>query len=185
MASKMEIAVGGGVLDADYTGEAKVILRNDGGANCFYKAGDRIAQFIIEKIANADTMEVDNLGEIERGNMGFGSSDISPKRSITAKEEEIKIGFLHADTSENDFCSAADIGYHPRLMKEREMLSNAHVNAALIRTINDRFLDKIRGAGKEDERWQKRGRELVMCDPATNVNTVNPHGMPSMDYFNP
>jgi len=22
-------------------------------------------------------------------------------------------------------------------------------------------------------------------DPATNINTVNPHGMPSTDYFNP
>ena len=63
MASKMEIAVGGGVLDADYTGEVKVILRNHGGANCVYKAGDRIAQFIIDQIANADAMEVDNLGE--------------------------------------------------------------------------------------------------------------------------
>jgi len=28
MASKMGIAVGGGVIDADYTGEVKVILRN-------------------------------------------------------------------------------------------------------------------------------------------------------------
>jgi len=84
--------------------------------------------------------------------MGFESNDISPKRSITAKEEEIKIGFLHGDTSENEFFRAADIGYHPRLIKERQMLSSAHLNAALIRTINDRFLDKIRGGGKEDER---------------------------------
>jgi len=30
MASKMGIAVGGGVIDADYTGEVKVILRNHG-----------------------------------------------------------------------------------------------------------------------------------------------------------
>jgi len=27
--------------------------------------------------------------------------------------------------------------------------------------MNDSFLDKIRVAGKEDERWQARGRELV------------------------
>jgi len=46
-------------------------------------------------------------------------------------------------------------------MKEREMLSSAEVNVALMRTMNDAFLDKIRAAGKEDERWQDRGRELV------------------------
>jgi len=42
------------------------------------------------------------------------------------------------------------------------MLSSAHVNAALTRTMNDSFLDKIRVAGKEDERWQERGGELVI-----------------------
>jgi len=46
-------------------------------------------------------------------------------------------------------------------MKEREMLSSTHVNAALTRTMNDAFQDKIRMAGKEDEKWQNRGRELV------------------------
>ena len=81
---------------------------------------------------------------------------------MTAKEEGVKICFLHADTDNNEFFSRADIGYHSRLTKEREMLSSAHVNAALTRTINDAFLDKIRMAVKEDERWQNRGRKLVM-----------------------
>jgi len=93
--------------------------------------------------------------------MGFKSSDMNPKRSITAKEEEVKICFLHIDTSKNEFFSAADIGYHPQLMKEREMLSSTHIKAALTRTINDSFLGKIRVAGKEDEKWQNRGRELI------------------------
>ena len=34
----MGIAVGGGVIDADYTREGKVILRKDGEANALYKA---------------------------------------------------------------------------------------------------------------------------------------------------
>jgi len=161
MASKMGIPVGGGVIDADYTGEVKVILRNHGEADCVFKAGDRIAELIVERVASADTMEVDDRGITERGKMGFGLSDMNPKRSITTKEEGIKICFLHTDTSENEFFSAADIGYHPRLIKEKEMLSSAHVNAALTRTMNDSFLDKIRVAGKEDEKWQGRGRELV------------------------
>jgi len=61
MASKMGIAVGGGVIDADYTGEVKVILRNHGRADSVFKAGDRIGQLIIEKVANADAMEVEDL----------------------------------------------------------------------------------------------------------------------------
>ena len=50
MASKNGIAVGGGVIDADYTGEVKVILRNHGTEDYQFKAGDRIAQLIVQKI---------------------------------------------------------------------------------------------------------------------------------------
>jgi len=161
IASKVGIAVGGGVIDADYTGEVKVILRNHGEAHCVFKAADRIAQLILEKVAKADAMEVNDLKTTERGTAGFGSSDLNPKRSITAKEEGVKRCFLQANTSENEFFSAADIGNHPRLVKEREMLSSPHLNAALTRTMNDAFLEKIRAAWKEDEKWQDRGRELV------------------------
>ena len=139
----MGIAVGGGVIDTDYTGEVKVILRNHGKADCVFKAGDRIAHLIVENVANADAMEVDDLGITEQGKMGLGSSDLNPKRSITAKEEQVKLCFLHVNTCENEFFSAADIGDHPWLMKEREMVSSTHVSAALKRTMNDPFLDKI------------------------------------------
>jgi len=106
-------------------------------------------------------MEVNDLGAMEQGKMGFGSSDLNTKRSITAKDEEVKICVLHVETSENEFFSAADMGYHARLMKEREMLSSMHVNAALTGKMNDGFLDKIRMAGKEGEKWQNQGRERV------------------------
>ena len=39
MTSKMGIAVGGSVIDADYTGEVTVILRNHRQADCSFKAG--------------------------------------------------------------------------------------------------------------------------------------------------
>ena len=162
MARKMGIAVGGGVIDADYKGEVQVILRNHGEEGCVFKAGYQIAQLIIEKCANTDAMEVDDLETTEPGQLGFGPSDLNPKGSITAKEEGVKICFLHADTENNKFFSAADIGCHPRWMKEREMLSSAHVHAALTRRMNDAFLDMIRITGKEREKWQYRGRELVM-----------------------
>ena len=48
MASKHGIALGGGVIDADYTGEVSVILRNHGTTDSEFKARDRIAQLIVE-----------------------------------------------------------------------------------------------------------------------------------------
>ena len=65
MASKNGIAVGGGVIDADYTGEVKVILRNHGEEDYQFKAGDRIAQLIVEKIQLDEAMEIDELDETE------------------------------------------------------------------------------------------------------------------------
>ena len=49
MANKNGRAVGGGVIDADYTGEVKVIVRNHGKEDYQFKAGDRMAQLIVEK----------------------------------------------------------------------------------------------------------------------------------------
>jgi len=43
MASKMGMAVGGGARDGNYNGEVKVILRNQGEADCIFKAGERTA----------------------------------------------------------------------------------------------------------------------------------------------
>ena len=113
-------------------------------------------------------MEVDNLQTTERGEFGFRSSDLNPKRSITAKEEGVKICFLHADQDNNEFFSVADIGYHPRLTKDRDMISSAHVNAPLTRSMNDTFLDKIRMAGQKDGKWQNQGREFVMLREGGN-----------------
>jgi len=83
MASKHGIAVGGGVIDADYTSEIKVTLRNHGETSYEYKAGDRIAQLIVEKIQTPYAMEIDNLEDTDRGTQGFGSTNIGPKWLIT------------------------------------------------------------------------------------------------------
>ena len=41
-------------------------------------------QLIIEKIADAEVMEVDDVDANEQGKMGFGSGNVSTKRSIHA-----------------------------------------------------------------------------------------------------
>jgi len=104
--------------------------------DCVYKARDQIAQVIVERIANAGAMQVDDLRTPERGKGGYGSRDLDRKQSITAKEG-VNLCFLHRERSNHEFFSATDIGYDPWLMSEREILSTDHVNAALMRTMNN------------------------------------------------
>jgi len=72
MPSTMGIKVDSGVIHAEYTREAKVILKNHGQADCLFKEGDRIAQLIVESIADTDAMELADLGTTERGKNGCG-----------------------------------------------------------------------------------------------------------------
>ena len=113
MTSKIGRAVGRGVTDADYNGEIKVILRNHGLVVYLFKARDRIAQLLIERIADPDDMELDELEPTEGGKLGFRSCSLNPKRSIRAKDQKVKICFLHGDTGNNEFFSTADISYYP------------------------------------------------------------------------
>ena len=80
LASRKGIAINGGVIDADYTGEIKVIMINHGKTDCRIQAEERIAQLIIEKIDTSDMMEVDDLEVTERAGKGFGSTDMCHKR---------------------------------------------------------------------------------------------------------
>jgi len=112
MGSKMRIAVGGGVIDPDYTGEVKTILQNQGQADCSYKAWVRRAQLLVERIAKAEAMEVEDVGTRARGKKGFRLSDLNPKRSIRAKEEGIHRWFVHAERGKNEFFSLTDMGYY-------------------------------------------------------------------------
>ena len=68
------IGVGGGVIDADFTGEAQVILRNFGREPFDVAEGAKIAQIVPTVVENADLEEVLQLPQTERGERGFGST---------------------------------------------------------------------------------------------------------------
>ncbi|KAK3038124.1 hypothetical protein RJ639_029578 [Escallonia herrerae] len=76
LAWKHSIDVGAGVIDADYRGPVGVILFNHSDVDFVVKAGDRIAQLIIEKISTPEVTEVDDLDETARGAGGFGSTGV-------------------------------------------------------------------------------------------------------------
>ena len=160
MASKHGIAVGGGVIDADYTGEVRVILRNHGTIDYEFKAGDRIAQLIVERITTSEAMVVDKLVEPQRRTQGLGSTDLGPKGLITSKEHKIMMCIIHPDSRNNTFYDEEDILTHANMTEEVNMLSNAIIVAVQMQTMDETFLKGIRMAGKNDDAWTERKEEL-------------------------
>lgn len=66
-----------GTIDSGYHGEIKVILINhDLHVPFTILKGDRIAQFIIQKVERPVFTEVDELPSTERGANGFGSTGL-------------------------------------------------------------------------------------------------------------
>ena len=63
-----------GTIDAEYTGEVKVLLHNSTRGDHVVGKGDRVAQLVIQRVEDAAFERVDSLGDTERGNHGFGSS---------------------------------------------------------------------------------------------------------------
>ena len=63
-----------GIIDAGYTGEIKVNLRNAGDEVYWAETGTRIAQLLIAPIPDAHLVQVDTLDTTERGDNGHGST---------------------------------------------------------------------------------------------------------------
>ena len=61
-----------GTIDADYRGEVKIILINLSDTDLVIENGDRIAQMVFAKCEQMEMLNVDVLGETERGTGGFG-----------------------------------------------------------------------------------------------------------------
>ena len=74
LAVKHGITTGAGVIDADYTGPIGIVLFNHGNQDFQIKEGDRIAQLILEQIANRPVIQVQELTHTTRGDKGFGST---------------------------------------------------------------------------------------------------------------
>jgi dUTP pyrophosphatase len=61
-----------GTIDADYRGEIGVILINHGSEPFTVANGERIAQLVFARFERAQFVEVDELGDTNRGSGGFG-----------------------------------------------------------------------------------------------------------------
>ena len=71
------VANGVGVVDSDYRGEIKVLLRNTSHSTFRVRNGDRVAQAVLHEVKEVVWQEVDTLPDTARGSGGFGSTGIS------------------------------------------------------------------------------------------------------------
>ena len=73
----LRIANSPGTIDADYRGEIKIIVYNQGITSLTIKDGDKIAQLVITKLPTYRIKEVkyEELSKTTRGAGGFGSTD--------------------------------------------------------------------------------------------------------------
>ena len=60
----------------DYRGEVGVILFNTTDEDFPISFGDRIAQIVLNKVEQIEWVEVDDLDETERGDGGFGHTQV-------------------------------------------------------------------------------------------------------------
>jgi dUTP pyrophosphatase len=74
LAVRNGIDVLAGTVDSDFRGQVAVVLINHGGLTIDIKAGDRIAQMVVQPCMVGATVECDELPSTERGNGGFGST---------------------------------------------------------------------------------------------------------------
>jgi dUTP pyrophosphatase len=67
-----------GTIDADYTGEIKVIIKNMSSDTFVFVPGMRIAQLVIAPVCMCEPVVVESgsLFETERGSGGFGSTGV-------------------------------------------------------------------------------------------------------------
>lgn len=65
-----------GTIDAIYRGNIGVILKNDGIEPFIIEQGDRIAQGVLNKVEEANLIEVDSLDETDRSDSGYGKSGV-------------------------------------------------------------------------------------------------------------
>jgi dUTP pyrophosphatase len=74
MSWKFDVEASAGVIDNDYRGEWKVLLRNHGQCDVEFCVGDRIAQvvFMFHQVLSVNI--VDELQDSIRGEGGFGST---------------------------------------------------------------------------------------------------------------
>lgn len=76
IATKHGIKTMAGVIDAGYRGEIKILVYNLSNESYTIESGKKIAQMLIQPVEQRNIDLVDNLGDTNRGEGGFGSTGL-------------------------------------------------------------------------------------------------------------
>lgn len=79
LGAKKQIQVLAGVIDSDYRGEIMIALLNSGEQPFEVRAGDKIAQLLIQAVRMDGLEEVAELSDTTRGNAGINSTEMRIK----------------------------------------------------------------------------------------------------------
>lgn len=71
---RIDLANSVGVIDSDYRGEIKAVLRNTGTTSQTITQGQRICQLVVVPVNTVPWVEVERLDATDRGEGGFGST---------------------------------------------------------------------------------------------------------------
>lgn len=74
LAANRRVTTDAGVIDSDYRGEVKVVLKNESDDIQEFQRHDRIAQMLIIPINTPNVVECQELDDTSRGSGGFGST---------------------------------------------------------------------------------------------------------------
>ena len=137
------LTTGDEVIDADYTGEIKVLLMNTSDDEYEVQRGDRIAQIIIECINESEWEEKLELPPTERADKGFRSSDEPAKpmeiNFITArafgrmykkaKKSKDQMGILRIKTNDKEITIASatistELAIAEKRTKDKQQIRN-------------------------------------------------------------
>lgn len=81
----VELSNSPGTIDADYRSEIGVILKNGGLDTIWIEDGERICQFVLNKVERIDWNIVESLDKTER-NGGFGSTNLDENGKYIASK---------------------------------------------------------------------------------------------------
>lgn len=98
-----------GVIDSGYRGEimAKFHITTNA-APAVYKVGERFIQLVIMPLLDYTITEATELGESDRGEGGFGSSDIEQLDTITEAQDQSAESEIAAAVESQDSSSSAE-----------------------------------------------------------------------------
>jgi len=116
--SKLGIICAYGTIDEDYRGEIGVVLTNTSSIGRYVRHGDRIAQLVIQKKAEVELVEVDEVDtDTVRGEDGFGSSGKGLVESNSQQAFESKIKKFKKLAEEKSPYSDGEIDLYNKVRK--------------------------------------------------------------------